>query len=184
MPQRKCRVETMRRWGNVMQKAYGTNHKPYHDKGPATSTLGCWTDNIAFYDWYHWNVSQIVDGKAPGGKLPSDTLIAVQKALAAADVPVRYYQFDAYWYYAQGPDWKLCAKDWIPEPHVKHTSNSQRNVIYGDVMSLRDCLCCQLFPQGLESLSKAMASPLEQSGMDMMLYIPEVCANNSYLFQL
>ena len=43
MPARKCRVETMRRWGAVMQKAYGTNHKPHHDRGPATSKLGYWT---------------------------------------------------------------------------------------------------------------------------------------------
>lgn len=43
MPRRMCRVETMRRWGAVMQKAYGTNHKPHHDRGPATSKLGYWT---------------------------------------------------------------------------------------------------------------------------------------------
>lgn len=110
--------------------------------------------NAAFYDWYHWNVSQIVAGAAPGGKLPADTLIANQQALAAADIPVRYYQLDAFWYYAQGPDWKLCAKDWIPEP--------------------------QLFPNGLLNMSKAMASPLEPDGMGLMLYIPEVCAVNNY----
>ena len=99
-------------------------------------------------------MSEIVQGKAPGGKIPADTLIAVQQSLAAAGVPVRYYQLDAFWYYAQGPDWKLCAEDWIPEP--------------------------QLFPNGLAALSRSMASPLQKDGMGMMLYIPEVCANNSY----
>ena len=95
-----------------------------------------------------------MQGKAPGGKIPADTLVDVQKSLAKAGVPVRYYQLDAFWYYAQGPDWKLCAEDWIPEP--------------------------QLFPNGLASLSRSMASPLQKDGMGMMLYIPEVCANNSY----
>lgn len=122
-----------------------------------------------------------MQGEAPGGKIPADTLIAVQKSLAAAGVPVRYYQLDAFWYYAQGPDWKLCAEDWIPEP--------------------------QLFPNGLAALSRSMSSPLQKDGMGMMLYllyptsffilpssynhsikrligrsryIPEVCANNSY----
>eukprot|EP01044_Picomonas_judraskeda_P042760 COSAG03_NODE_22166_length_294_cov_1.323077_1_plen_85_part_10 len=84
-------------------------------------------------------MSEIVQGKAPGGKIPADTLIAVQQSLAAAGVPVRYYQLDAFWYYAQGPDWKLCAEDWIPEP--------------------------QLFPNGLAALSRSMASPLEKDGM-------------------
>jgi hypothetical protein len=44
-PERKCRVETMKRWGGVMRQAYGTNHEPYHAHGPATSLLGYWTDN-------------------------------------------------------------------------------------------------------------------------------------------
>ena len=60
------------------------------------SLQGYWTDNGAFYDYYHWNVSQIVDGKAPGGKLPEDMMVAVQQALAAENIPVRYYQLDAF----------------------------------------------------------------------------------------
>ena len=92
-------------------------------------------------------------GKAPGGKLPADTLVAVQQSLAAA-VPVRYYQLDAFWYYTQGPNWKLCAKDWVAEP--------------------------RLFPSGLLNMSRVMASALEPQGMGLMLYIPEVCRNNSY----
>ena len=95
-----------------------------------------------------------MQGQAPGGKIPAETLIAVQQSLAEAGVPVRYYQLDAFWYYAQGPDWKLCAEDWTPER--------------------------QLFPNGLAALSRSMASPLQKDGMGMMLYIPEVCANNSY----
>ena len=153
-PRRKCRVETMRRWGAVMQQAYGTNHRDHHARGPATSKLGFWTDNGAFYDWYHWTVPEIVAGKGPGGQIPSATLVAVQRAIAARGVPVRYYQLDAFWYYAQGPNWLLCAKDWVPEP--------------------------QLFPQGLRNLSAAMASPLEPGGMGMLLYIPEVCSTNVY----
>jgi hypothetical protein len=38
----------------------------------------------------------------------------------------------------------------------------------------------QLFPYGLKNLSLAMTSPLEPNGMGILLYIPQVCANNSY----
>ena len=41
-PERKCRVETMKRWGQVMRQAYGTNHEPFHVRGPATTMLGYW----------------------------------------------------------------------------------------------------------------------------------------------
>ena len=67
--------------------------------------LGYWTDNQAFYDWYHWfpNVSS-------AGK-PQDVLIALQNEFKAKELSVGYSQLDAYWYKLEVAP-ACCVVDW------------------------------------------------------------------------
>ena len=39
-------------WGSTLQQAYSTQHPANTDI--VTTKLGYWTDNQAYYDWYHW----------------------------------------------------------------------------------------------------------------------------------
>jgi hypothetical protein len=67
--------------------------------------LGYWTDNQAYYDWYHWfpNVSR--EGK------PQDVLLALRDELLSKNLPIAYWQLDAYWYNLQiAPG--CCVVDW------------------------------------------------------------------------
>ena len=92
-------------WGAVLRRAHnltdvrtGTSRRP-HATDPATGTLSFWTDNGAFYRYYHYTASQLAAGEGPGGEIPGRMMIDVQKKLDEQKVPVRYYQLDAYWYH-------------------------------------------------------------------------------------
>jgi hypothetical protein len=54
-------------------------------------TCRYWTDNQAYYDWYHWfpNVSR--EGK------PQNVLLAIDAELTSKNLTAHYYQLDAYW---------------------------------------------------------------------------------------
>merc|ERR1712196_379814 len=77
-------------WGTTLQYAHSTERRAAYDV--VTTKLGYWTDNQAYYDWYHWfpNVSR-------AGK-PQDVLLALKDELTEKNLTVHYWQLDAYWY--------------------------------------------------------------------------------------
>ena len=71
-----------------------------------TTKLGYWTDNQAYYDWYHWFPDVTKDGT------PQDVLLALDAELGAKNLSVAYYQLDAYWYKLEiAPGY--CVREWV-----------------------------------------------------------------------
>ena len=97
-------------WGAALQRAHAEVGKDAEraammKQDVVVNKLGYWTDNQAFYDWYHWfpNVSS-------AGK-PQDVLIALQNEFKAKELSVGYFQLDAYWYRLEVAP-ACCVVDW------------------------------------------------------------------------
>lgn len=95
-------------WGHALQRAHNTS-RALAATDVVTTKLGYWTDNEAYYDWYHWfpNVSR--EGK------PQDVLLALKRELEGKGLPIAYWQLDAYWYKLEiAPG--CCIVDWQAVP--------------------------------------------------------------------
>jgi len=90
-------------WGATFQKAFATVR--WTDTDVVTTKLGYWTDNQAYYDWYHWFPNVDREGK------PQDVILALDHELTSKNLSVHYYQFDAYWYKLE-IDPGYCIVDW------------------------------------------------------------------------
>ena len=77
-------------------------------------TLGYWTDNGAYYYW--GNAPQVGSGPVTPFE-PEDSLRAVDTAMAAAEIPIRYYQLDAWWYKTNEDQNIACCQDFVPGDH-------------------------------------------------------------------
>eukprot|EP01064_Diplonema_japonicum_P021834 TRINITY_DN313_c0_g2_i1.p1 TRINITY_DN313_c0_g2~~TRINITY_DN313_c0_g2_i1.p1 ORF type:complete len:783 (+),score=193.61 TRINITY_DN313_c0_g2_i1:56-2404(+) len=118
----------MHEFGKLLQLSVGRTAPK--KRGLTSSKISYWTDNGAFYDWYHWgNVS--ADGT------PEQVLKELHAQYVANDVPMAYYQLDAYWY-----------------PLVQSNANCKIN----------DTAVTKFFPSGLQSLSETIGPLLLYSG--------------------
>ncbi|XP_067662767.1 uncharacterized protein [Haliotis asinina] len=90
-------------WGQILQTWYG--HKEGFVKSDMTiNYLGYWTDNGAYY--YH---------ESEKGKNYQDTVLDVVSYIQQIGLPVRYFQYDDWWYYV---DPHNAIMQWKPRPDV------------------------------------------------------------------
>ena len=78
-------------WGAALRTLHNTSRAAVN-ADVVTTKLGYWTDNEAYYDWYHWFPDVSREGR------PQDVLLALNDELEDKGLPVAYYQLDAYWY--------------------------------------------------------------------------------------
>lgn len=91
-------------WGKILQLAHNTSRK-LATTDVITTKLGYWTDNEAYYDWYHWFPNVTREGK------PQDVLISLNNEMIAKNLNIHYWQLDAYWYKLEIKP-AYCVVDW------------------------------------------------------------------------
>ncbi|XP_048245471.1 uncharacterized protein LOC125376925 [Haliotis rufescens] len=74
-------------WGHILQKWHGRTDQ-FVKSDFTINYLGYWTDNGAYY----YNVKE-------KGKNYQDTVLDIKSYIGQVGVPVRYIQYDAWWYY-------------------------------------------------------------------------------------
>lgn len=83
---------TVRKYGLLQQRLSGADKTAALKADLVINTLGYWTDNGAYYygDAYHHNLTAMAKGHGTMEKAS----VAVKDALDAANVPIKYWQWD------------------------------------------------------------------------------------------
>ncbi|XP_046547852.1 uncharacterized protein LOC124257767 isoform X1 [Haliotis rubra] len=74
-------------WGQILQRWHGRTDQ-YMKSDFTINYLGYWTDNGAYYYY-----------RTEKGKNHQDTMLDIKSYMGQIGVPVRYIQYDAWWYY-------------------------------------------------------------------------------------
>ena len=123
---------TLAEWGKILLQQ-GNKQRKFHSD-LATSSLGYWTDNGAYY--YYHTLTDIPNSNY------EQTMIAVSDYHQKEQIPVTYYQFDSWWYYKSSPADGNCTLfdcgggvvSWTPMPSI--------------------------FPNGMNSIQEKLGKPL------------------------
>ena len=87
---------TVNEWGSIhLKKNNKIRINETEIRDLATTSLGYWTDNGAYY--YYNTLNDIPESNY------EETLISVSKYHKKLNIPVSYYQFDSWWYYKSEP---------------------------------------------------------------------------------
>jgi len=90
-------------WGSLLLKAYDKKPKTIEDDF-SVKYLGYWTDNGAYYYYL-----------TEPGKTYADTMIDVYDYINSIKLPVKYYQFDSWWYFRGATNGLVL---WEPKPDI------------------------------------------------------------------
>ena len=105
---------TVRKYGLLQQQLSKTDKSTAVSADLVINTLGYWTDNGAYYygDAYGHNLTKMAHGAAN----MEEVAVAVQTALDQQHVPIRYWQWDDWWYPGH-PVYVWCVENWemIPD---------------------------------------------------------------------
>eukprot|EP01114_Cavostelium_apophysatum_P013570 TRINITY_DN3316_c0_g1_i2.p1 TRINITY_DN3316_c0_g1~~TRINITY_DN3316_c0_g1_i2.p1 ORF type:complete len:780 (-),score=163.41 TRINITY_DN3316_c0_g1_i2:73-2412(-) len=111
--------KSLYQWGDVLLQQYGKERTPLQADIP-TTYLGYWTDNGAYYYYL-----------TEANKTYEDTMMEVHEYHESLGLPVKYFQFDSWWYYKGNNDG---VKEWNSRPDI--------------------------FPSGISAVQKKLGLPL------------------------
>ena len=124
----------MERYGALAMRLAGTNKTAALATDVVVNKLGYWTDSGAYYYAdipFHHNLTRMAETAGPGKNM-EDVAVEVKTALDTQKVPIRYWQWDDWWYPGHAV-YVWCVADWSMIPEA--------------------------FPSGLEGLYKKLGVP-------------------------
>jgi hypothetical protein len=104
---------TVQRYGALAMKLAGTDRSASLAKDLVVNKLGYWTDSGAYYyadiPWGH-NLTRMAES-AGAGMTMEDVSVKVKSTLDEQKVPIKYWQWDDWWYPGH-PVYVWCVQDW------------------------------------------------------------------------
>ena len=143
-------------WSSRLQSLYHTS-RVEGEKDIVTSHLGYWTDNGAYYYGDSWGATTSLMNLTC---CSLDVFKDVKKNLDKANIPIRYWQMDDWWYYGLHPN------EYIPLSSSGYWSGVKA-VQHWDAPS-------EYYPGGISALSADIEVPL-------LLYGPYFSPDNDWI---